>query len=49
MIILEILKYEIMEDRHKSAQKENHFPVREKDGTIALPIIDITSEKLRNL
>lgn len=49
MKILEILNYEIMKDRYKSAQRENHFPIREKDGTIALAIIDITSEKLWNL
>lgn len=46
MRILEIPKYEIMKDRYKSAQRENNFSIREKDGTIALAIIDITSEKL---
>lgn len=49
MRILEILKYEIMKDRYKSAQRENNFPIREKDGTIALAITDIISEKLWNL
>lgn len=49
MRILDILKYEIMKDRHISAQRKNNFPIREKDGTIALAITHITSEKLWNL